>query len=552
MQDGKGCGVMPSKSRNERNPVDEDLLPVPFARSYWVVPGLFLAGAYPGARDAGEAREKANHLLDAGIRRVINLMEPHEVDFWGSLISPYEEVLSEAAAKRGIHVEMERYPVVDMRIPEPERMRSILDSIDAAMETRVPVYAHCLGGIGRTGTVVGCFLIRHGLARAESVLEQIARLRRQDPAAHRPAPEAPVQREFLRRWADREGRQPGRLGRFVGCLLGTAAGDALGVPVGFMSAAEIRANYGDWGIAGFDRAFGRYGAITDDTQMSLFTAEGLLRAWTRGSLRGVCDIASVVYNAYLRWLQTQEEDFEAVSQRSFLTSDKRLFSSRAPGNSCLSALHSRDMGTLQKPVNNSKGCGAVMRMAPAGLIQEDPEEAFQTGCELGAITHGHPTGYLGAGTLAALICRIKNGESLGDAVLAACRTLKAWPDHGECLAAVEGAIDLAGRSEATTEAVESLGAGWVAEEALSIAVFCALAAKGDFSAGVRAAVNHGGDSDSAGAICGSILGCRLGGAAIPAGWADSVELADLIKQVAMDLFIRFRDDRAWWNRYPGY
>lgn len=90
-----------------------------------------------------------------------------------------------------------------------------------------------------------------------------------------------------------------------GCLLGGPVGDALGAPVEFLSLEQIRARYGPDGIADFDTAYGRLGAITDDTQMTLFTAEGLLGAICRGKREGTVDTPSVVHHAYLRWLRTQ-------------------------------------------------------------------------------------------------------------------------------------------------------------------------------------------------------------------------------------------------------
>ncbi len=179
-------------------------LPVPFPRSYWVIPGLLIAGEYPGTKDSKATRQKIGKLLDTGVRLFINLMEPREVDFFGSQISHYEDILAELAHERHIDARMQRFPIVDMRVPGPGLMRQILDTIDKALDERLPVYVHCLGGIGRTGTVVGCFLIRHGLASPDTVLDRIARLRAKDPKADRPAPEAPIQREFIRHWAQKD------------------------------------------------------------------------------------------------------------------------------------------------------------------------------------------------------------------------------------------------------------------------------------------------------------------------------------------------------------
>ncbi|MFM7786598.1 MAG: ADP-ribosylglycohydrolase family protein, partial [Gammaproteobacteria bacterium] len=201
--------------------------------------------------------------------------------------------------------------------------------------------------------------------------------------------------------------------RFAGCLLGGAVGDALGAPVEFMTRAQILQRFGPAGIRGYAPAYGGPGRITDDTQMTLFTAEGLIRAWVRGCLRGLSSCPDVTANAYLRWLHTQGErparDIAVgMDAPGWLFRQTELHSRRAPGSTCLSAL--RSMTSLGEPArNNSKGCGGVMRVAPVGLFawrlagQESARDAFRLGTDLAALTHGHPTGSLTAGVLAVLV-----------------------------------------------------------------------------------------------------------------------------------------------------
>lgn len=343
--------------------------------------------------------------------------------------------------------------------------------------------------------------------------------------------------------------------RFRGCLLGGAVGDALGAPVEFPSLTEIRARYGAEGIADLDRAYGRRGALTDDTQMTLFTAEGLLRALNRMHHRGICHTPSVVHRAYLRWLSTQDErsafpHFESALD-GWLLEHEALFARRAPGNTCLAALRSDRMGSMDDPINGSKGCGGVMRVAPVGLLAAR-DRAFDMGCELAAITHGHPSGYLAAGALSLIVALLRDGAGLEEAIDAALEALRAEPDSDECIHAVEAARALAASGDPTPEQVEALGGGWVAEEALAIALYCALVAEGDFAAGVRLAVNHSGDSDSTGAIAGNLLGVMLGEEAIPAAWLRELELRDVIEQIADDLFHAAEGRDIDWQRYPGH
>ena len=326
--------------------------------------------------------------------------------------------------------------------------------------------------------------------------------------------------------------------RFAGCFLGGAVGDALGAPVEFLSNRAIRERFGPGGIRDFAPAYGRVGAITDDTQMALFTAEGLLRAWARQADRGLCNVSPVVHRAYLRWLTTQNgsapDPYRMGNADGWLIGITALHSQRAPGNTCLLALQSSRLGTLEEPLNNSKGCGGVMRSAPVGLmVSDDPEQAFHLGCEIAAITHGHPSGYLAAGYIAALIAWLVQGESLLTAVDRCGPLLSAWKGHEEVSAAVDAALELS-RAGSGVENLVKLGKGWVAEEALGMSLYCCLAAD-DFEDAVILAVNHSGDSDSTGAITGNILGTALGMAAIPKRWSDAVELREETLQVAQDM-----------------
>jgi ADP-ribosylglycohydrolase len=349
-------------------------------------------------------------------------------------------------------------------------------------------------------------------------------------------------------------------GHFSGCLLGGAVGDALGAPVEFLRIDEIRAKYGSSGIADYDLAYGRRGAITDDTQMTLFTAEGLLRADVRWHHKGVSHPAGVIHHAYIRWLHTQGErsrsEFSQDKMDGWLIGIEGLHRRRAPGNTCLSALRGAEMGTLDHPLNDSKGCGGVMRVAPIGLIASDENAAFDLGCEAAAITHGHPSGYYSAGCLAAVIQNLTVGLTLVEAIERALRILEKSGKTGsaECSAAIHQAIALWHDRDVppSPEAVERMGGGWVGDEALAIALYCGLSAQDDFARGVLLAVNHSGDSDSTGAIAGNILGLIHGIEAIPPKWLNGLELCEEITTLAGDLCTGFDDSDTWWTRYPGW
>ncbi len=360
--------------------------------------------------------------------------------------------------------------------------------------------------------------------------------------------------------------------RFTGCLLGGAVGDALGAPVEFMSRQQILERFGPQGIGEYAPAFGGLGRITDDTQMTLFTAEGLLRADVRGSLRGMCHPPAIIAHAYLRWLVTQGGeptpemrqtlDHSLESAPGWLIQHRDLHHRRAPGNTCLSALQA--MSSLgDKAINNSKGCGGVMRVAPVGLYLwpgDGVGRGFALACEAAAITHGHPSGILPAGVLAEVILQLLHGATLPRALELARTELQRHDDHQETLQFLSTAIELADSNLSPEQAITFLGEGWVAEEALAIAVYCALVAK-DFRHGVMLAVNHDGDSDSTGAIAGNLLGVVHGVNAIPTSWREPLELRDVITEIAQDLlaanewdFDKFDGkDNDWvWEKYPGF
>lgn len=141
----------------------------PHANCYWVEPGRFLAGEYPGARNPAKAREKLRRFLASGITCFLDLTEGHE-------LTPYADLLSQEATAIGTPVEYRRMPIRDLRVPRtPQEMVAILDQIDAAIASGHSVYVHCWGGVGRTGTVVGCYLVRHGRSGQEA-LRELSRL----------------------------------------------------------------------------------------------------------------------------------------------------------------------------------------------------------------------------------------------------------------------------------------------------------------------------------------------------------------------------------------
>ncbi len=175
-------------------------MPIPYDRSYWVIPDKFLAGCYPGDLKPSEARKKLTGLIAAGVRYIINLTQEDELSWYGHRFVSYAETMQELAREAGVVVTCVRIPIQDYSIPALAEMRGILDTIDRAIAVDLPVFVHCIGGKGRTGIVVGCYLARHGIAVGQEALNRIRELRRNLPEAADPSPENELQRQLVRSW----------------------------------------------------------------------------------------------------------------------------------------------------------------------------------------------------------------------------------------------------------------------------------------------------------------------------------------------------------------
>lgn len=342
----------------------------------------------------------------------------------------------------------------------------------------------------------------------------------------------------------------------AGCLLGGAVGDALGSPVEFMRLLEIHREFGPRGILNPPILLGLT-PISDDTQMSLFTAEGLLRAIACDEGGGQSVPVEVLYRAYLRWLYTQGmrvpvsgECFDTEID-GWLVDRRAMFARRAPGYTCLSALGSGKMGTVQDPINDSKECGGVVRVAPVGLVPS-VVETFSLAADAAAITHGHPTAYLAAGAFASIVRCLMEGACLQDALVYALSLLRQHSGHEEVRAAIKHAMDQANRTVPSPEIIESIGSGWIADEALAVAVYCSLVHSDDYVAAVRLAANHSGDSNTTAAMTGNLMGALLGRDAIPDSWLERLELREEIELIASDLANGFSDSVQWYQKYPGW
>lgn len=321
--------------------------------------------------------------------------------------------------------------------------------------------------------------------------------------------------------------------KIYGCFLGLAVGDALGAPVEFLTLSEIQREYGPNGITDF-MPWDQHppGSYTDDTQMSLATAQGILDFFSQDKKNPVKlfrDPREAVYNQYLKWLKTQSNPEDR----------------RRPGITCLQALSTGKMGDYRTPLNTSKGCGAVMRSAPLGLVFED-QLAFYFGTETGVLTHGSPAGYFSAGFHSLLISLLLQGNSMEQAVQTAAQFELASKLHPyasllETWAKIKEAVELAKTSLPPEKAIEQIGEGWTGHEALAISLYCCLKFPESWSCAVLAAVNHSGDSDSTGSITGGLQGVRLGLKRIPEKWVHQVENSKEIQKIAEAFYKLYLD-----------
>lgn len=379
-----------------------------------------------------------------------------------------------------------------------------------------------------------------------------------------------------------------------GSLMAGAAGDALGYPVEFMSRNAILARYGYKGITEFKLDSDGKALVSDDTQMTLFTANGMLMGLTRGYMRGIGgDPKNYVDGAYIDWYYTQtvnkkseRDDFHYTWLRDL----PELAHRRAPGITCLNACES--LLAHRDVENNSKGCGGIMRVAPMGLLDASFKESggsgfyyktvylAEAGAHIARVTHLHPLGYLPAALMTLLLSRIvpltpdEVKESIIDIINDGLDVMmnmygNDYAKYKEYLRALTlKAVNLAHSNISDIQAIMQLGEGWTAEEAWAISLYCVIRHIDNMKEAIIAAVNHDGDSDSTGSITGNIMGAIYGYEVIkrerlfcPYGkkFEDTIELHNIILAIADDLYtgciiseydpIDTPEKKQWYARY---
>ena len=571
----------------------------PTYQSFNLHTGRVFAGEYPGDKSEEKAKNKISQMVHFGVRHFIDLTEEGE-------LRPYSHLLPQGTTYK-------RFPIRDCSIPKSiNEVQSLMDYIhEVSKGDDGYVYIHCWGGVGRTGFVAACYLaedmlrlskqMKNNYISFEAVMRRLRYCFSEMPkSAHRIVPDTKEQEDFIRKYIESiDGMKQELRNRVKDCIRGSlmagAAGDALGYPVEFMRRNSILSRYGFSGITQFELDRNGKALVSDDTQMTLFTANGMLMGLTRVRLRGIGgQPEDYVDGAYLDWYYTQTgvklpdklgKDFHYTWLRDL----PELAHRRAPGNTCLSACES--LLRNESPQNNSKGCGGIMRVAPMGLLDAavrvtndvgiySTKHLAEAGAKIAKVTHLHPLGYLPAAQMTLLISRIvpmtpeEVKQSIVDIVYEGLDVIMQLEDEQHAndkdylRKLTLKAVELARSEVPDADAIRQLGEGWTAEEAWAVSLYCAIRHIDSMKDAIIAAVNHDGDSDSTGSITGNIMGAIYGYEAIkqerlfcPEGreFEDTIELANIILALADDLFtgcviseyspIDTPEQKQWYERY---
>lgn len=284
-------------------------------------------------------------------------------------------------------------------------------------------------------------------------------------------------------------------------LVAQAIADAFGYVVEFKSWQDIQRLYGEQGFEFKPET--PVWVTSDDTQMSVFCLDGLIKDY-RESIENKLfmeDPSDHIFKSYLDWYTTQERSFEMIklkTEKKALMDFEELYNRRAPGNTCMYALKSKIKGTTRNRINESKGCGGIMRTLPVAFFALCVEDAFNWGNAQAAITHGHIDGYLSSGVYSAICYElIHNTNNILKAIKTVEPLVLKVKGHENILKILNETAWHIQNSEGINhdKLTDTFGEGWTGETALAVALYCA-ATSISFKEVVEKASNHSGDSDS--------------------------------------------------------
>ncbi len=490
----------------ERKPI------VPPDPEVWPLPnGRIAGGPYPGAKDRADVAPRLSRWLDAGFDCFVNLTE--RTDNGG--MTPYREELFALAAERDVSVEYWEHPLPDQSTPmDPAQMIALLDCIDDAVSRGRRVYVHCWGGVGRTGTTIGCWLVRHGLD-GEDALERVrTHFKQAKKSAYRSIPENPKQIAYVRQWAAHDSQLRARTtlnDRYLGSFMGLAVGDALGVPAEFSHPGQFIPITNIRGGGPFSLKPGEW---TDDTSMAACLAESLV----------ACEgfDATDQMERYVRWWHD-----------AYWSSNGRTFDIGGTVKQALRAFEASGDPYAGLSDKNTAGNGSLMRLAPVALyFADDWHSVDRYAALMSRTTHGEPRAIDACRYYAGLIVGALRGVPKGELLSAEWAPEVGWwarhPLHPDISAIAQGSW--------RSKTAAGLPASGFVLDTLEAALW-AFGTSSTFAEGALKAVNLGNDSDTTGAVYGQLAGAYYGCSAIPSEWLDAIakrsELEALARRVAM-------------------
>lgn len=291
-----------------------------------------------------------------------------------------------------------------------------------------------------------------------------------------------------------------------------AIGDAFGYLIEFDYWEQIQEKYGTNGLQ-YNQFINLSYRVSDDTQMTLFCWNAILNKLKNHSVMDITleEINSEIYQQYLNWYLTQDRKKYNQNHKDLLMKYKEIWRAEAPGHTCLSALGSGRMGKIEKHINNSKGCGGIMRVAPISFLPFNNEEIFKLGCMQAAITHGHPDGYLSAGFFASILKSLMENNSFEKSYNLSLNILKKYSESQELINYLENIMSHIEKEVVLrhNNLTNEIGLGWVGEEALGIALYALLKAK-SFEDLLDISANHSGDSDSTASLAAQLYVAQNG------------------------------------------
>ncbi len=451
-----------------------------------------------------------------GANALVTLLEDHEFDLL------HVRELGGMAESAGL--EWHHLPIPDMAAPGWHFERRWVYSgvrLRRLLRRGGRVVVHCRAGLGRAGTIAARLLVELGMPPSEA----ISQVRKVRPGAIQTA----EQEHHVHACRRVTPSHDETVSRRLACLLGGALGDAFGYPVAYDDLAAIQARHGVLGLREPEFRQDRL-LVSDETQMTLFTLEGLTRAMQTPK-QSEHDLLEQIRLSYLDWLECQGLGSGAGNHATRLLKHAALHAQRAPCKICIQALRAGSVGSPERPINDCKESGGAMRVAPVALMPEmSVERAFRIGARAAALTHGHPAGYLPAGILAAAVRGLLEGKPLQIALIHAGDQARAMTGHEPILARLRATVD-ASILPYANRLPDVLGKTRESMDALSIGFYAAGRSQ-DFLEVMAIAANHDGDSDAAASVAGQLFGTLRGIEALPNDWIRRLDVLEALCDLA--------------------